>query len=138
MQILTAGNMPKIKIGIRTVKENLVIFEQEVSNLPKCIYDKYANLANIVDKLHKANAEEEAAKRKLDDYINNLEDTHGPLTKKVQEVDQRNSIFEELAIEADKIRAHGNIIAYEKQAKEKIPTTLTEDQIDKINNELEK
>ena len=58
--------------------------------------------------------------------------------KKVRDVDQRNSVFEGLATEADEIRAHGNIIAYEKQAKEKIPTTLTEGQIDNINNELEK
>ena len=40
--------------------------------------------------------------------------------------------------EADEIRAHGNIIAYEKQAKEKILTTLTEGQIDNITNELQK
>ena len=119
MQILKVGDMPEIKKGTRTIKESLVLFEQEVSDLPKRIYNKYTNLESIVDKLHQANAEEEAAKRALDDYIKNLEDNHGPLTKKVQEVDRRNSIFEELATEADEIRAHGNIIAYEKQAKEK-------------------
>ena len=58
--------------------------------------------------------------------------------RKVQDVNQRNSTFERLVIEDNEIRAHGNVIAYEKQAKEKIPTTLTEGQVDNINNEQEK
>ena len=86
VQILREGKMPDIKQGTRTGNEGLVIFEQEVSDLPKRIYNKYANLENIVDKLHRANAEEEATKRALDDYINNLEDTHGPLTKKYKKL----------------------------------------------------
>ena len=56
-------------------------FEEEITNLPKHIYDKYANLVDIVDKLHKANAEKEAAKRALNSHIGNLEDDHGPLVK---------------------------------------------------------
>ena len=51
-----------------------------------------------MDNLHKANVEEEAAKKALNSNIDNLEDTHGPLTKKVQDVDRRNKIFKELAI----------------------------------------
>ena len=69
--------MPEIKQGTRTGTESLVIFEQEVSDLPKHIFGKYTNLGSIVDKLHKANTEEEATKKALDDYIKNLEDNHG-------------------------------------------------------------
>ena len=47
-------------------------------------------------------------------------------------------MFEELEIEADIIKAHRNIITYEKQGKEKLPTNLTDDPIDDIINELEK
>ena len=36
-----------------------------------------------MDKLHKANAEEEAAKRALNSYIGNLEDDHGRTTSKM-------------------------------------------------------
>ena len=77
VQILREGKMPDIKQETRTRNEGLVILEQEVSDLPKCIYNKYTNLESIVDKLHRANAEEEATKRGLDDYINILEDNHG-------------------------------------------------------------
>ena len=44
-------------------------------------------MVNIVDKLCKADAEEDTTKRTLNKYIHNLEDTHGPLTEKLQEVD---------------------------------------------------
>ena len=57
------------------------------------------------------------------------------MTGKLQEVDQRNNTFEELAIEADIIKAHGNIITYWKQGKEEIPTNLTDGQINVISNE---
>ena len=40
-----------------------------------------------MDNLHKANVEEEAAKRALNSYIANLDDDHGPLVKRVQVVD---------------------------------------------------
>ena len=48
---------------------------------------------DIVDKLHKANAEEEAAMRALNSYIAKQEDAHGPLVKRVQVVDRRNNVF---------------------------------------------
>ena len=36
-----------------------------------------------MDNLHKANVEEEAAKRALNNYIGNLEDDHGRTTSKM-------------------------------------------------------
>ena len=94
-------------------------------------------MINTVDKLCKADTEEDTTKRIIDKYIDHLEDAYGPLTDRVQEINQRNRKFEELVIEADIIKAHGNIFTYEKQGKGKIPTTLTDDQIDDISNELE-
>ena len=45
---------------------------------------------NIVDKLHKANAEEQAAKKALNNYKSSLEDTYGSLTnKQSKEINQR-------------------------------------------------
>ena len=41
-------------------------------------------------------------------------------------------------MEADLIKAHENIITYEKQGKEKIPATLTDEQINDLSNDLEK
>ena len=54
----------------------------------------------------------------------------GPLVKWVQVVDRRNNIFKALVTEADEIKADRSIIAYEKQAKGKVSTKLTEDQVD--------
>ena len=79
-------------------------------NLPRDILDKSTNMVNTVDKIHKADAEEDTTETTLNKYIHNLEDTHGPLTKKVQEIDRRNNIFEELAIEADEIKTNKNIL----------------------------
>ena len=42
--------------------------------------DKSTNILKIVDKLCKADAEEDTAKKTLNIYVHNLEDTHGPLT----------------------------------------------------------
>ena len=117
MQILKDGNIPELKKGTRVVKEDPVVFEEEIENLPKQMHDKYYDLVGIVDKLHKANAEEEAAVRVLNSYITNQEEANGPLIKRVQIVDHRNNIFKALEIEAEEIKAHGNIIGYENQAK---------------------
>ena len=62
----------------------------------------------------------------------------GPLVKWVQVVDRRNNIFKALVTEADEIKADRNIIAYEKQAKRKVSTKLTEDQVNNSSIELEK
>ena len=43
-------------------------------------------MVNTVDKLRKADIEEDTAKRTIDEYIHNLEDTYGPLNDRVQEV----------------------------------------------------
>ena len=81
----------------------------------------------IVDRLHKANGEEEATVTVLNTYIANQEEANGPLVKRVQIVDPRNNIFKALEIEAEDIKAHRNIIAYEKQAKKTVPSKLTRD-----------
>ena len=46
----------------------------------------------IVDKVHKANVEEEAAMKALNSYIANQEETYGSLIKRVQKVDRKNSV----------------------------------------------
>ena len=65
--------------------------------------------------------EEQAAKKVLNNYRSSLKTTYRSLTNKVQEINQKKDIFNELALEADEIKAYRNIIAYEKQAKMKIP-----------------
>ena len=81
MQFLKDDNIPELKKGSRVVKEEPVVYEEEIENLPKQIRDKYYDLVGIVDKLHKANGEEEAAVRALNSYIANTEDANGPLIK---------------------------------------------------------
>ena len=61
----------------------------------------------------------------------------GTLVKWVQVINQRNNIFKELVTEANEIKADRNIIAYEKQARWKVSTKLTEDQVNNSNIELE-
>ena len=78
-----------------------------------------------MEKLHKANGEAEAIVTALNTYIANQEEANGPLVKRVQIVDHRNNIFKALEIEAEDIKAHRNIIAYEKQAKKTVPSKLT-------------
>ena len=98
MQIQKDDNIPEFKKGCRVVKEEPVVYEEEIENLPKQICDKYHNLVGIVHKLHKANAEEEAAVRVLNSYIANQEETNGSLIKRVHKVNHRNSRFKALEI----------------------------------------
>ena len=52
----------------------------------------------IVEKLHKANVEEQTAKKALNNYRSSLETTYGSLTNIVQEIIQRHNILNELAM----------------------------------------
>ena len=83
MQILTANNTFDSMKVTKPVKEHPEI----VKNLPRYFRDKSTNMVNIVDKHCKADAEENTAQGTLTKFIHNLEDTHGPLTEKLQEVD---------------------------------------------------
>ena len=73
MQILTVNNTSDIMKVTKPIEENPEI----VKDLPRYILDKSTNMVNIVDKLCKADAEENTTKRTLTKYIHNLEDTHG-------------------------------------------------------------
>ena len=59
MQMVTTSNTSDMKKATKTIRENPVIGK----NLPKDILDKSTNMVNIVDKLCKADAEEDTAKR---------------------------------------------------------------------------
>ena len=84
LEIMTASNASAMKKLTKTVKENPEIGE----NLPRDILDKSTNMINTVDKLCKADTEEDTTKRTIDKYIDHLEDSYGPLTDRVLEVDQ--------------------------------------------------
>ena len=99
----------------RVVKEEPAVYKEEIENLTKQISDKYYNLEEIVDKVHKANAEEEADVRVLNSYIANQEETYGSLIKRVQKIYHKNKVFKALEIEAEEIKDQGNINAYKKQ-----------------------
>ena len=92
MQFLKDDNIPELKEGSRVVKEEPVVYKEKIENLTKQIRDKYYNLEEIVDNVHKANAEQEATVRALNSYIANQEETYGSLIKRVQKVDRKNSV----------------------------------------------
>ena len=68
-----------------------------------------------MDKVHKATAEEEAAIKALNSYINNQEENYGSLIDRVNKIKCRNKVLTALEIEAEEIKEQGNIIAYKKQ-----------------------
>ena len=55
----------------------------------------------------------------------------------MQEINQRNNTFNELALEIDEIKESRDIIRYEKQPKRRVPTTLTDEELNNISTELE-
>ena len=60
------------QLGLIKVTQEIPKF-LEIENLSKQICDKYYDLVEIVDKIHKANGEEEAAAKALKSYIANQE-----------------------------------------------------------------
>ena len=56
----------------------------------------------------------------------------------MQEINQRYNTFNDVALEIDEIKESWDIIKYEKQPKEKVPTTLTDEELNNINTELER
>ena len=115
MQILKDGNIPELKKGSRVVKEEPAVYEEELENLTRQNHYKYYDLVKLVDKVHKATAEEEAAVKALNSYISNQEETYGSLINRVKKIDRKNKVLEALEIETEEIKEQGNIIAYEKQ-----------------------
>ena len=132
------GNMPHVRKGARTVGDIISVFENELEELPDDLHSKYAKLEGIVEELHKANLDEQAAKKALNNYESSLQANYGSLTDKVQEISWRYETFNELAQEVDEIKESQIILAYEKQPKEKVPPTLTDGQINNISTKLEK
>merc|ERR1712112_760529 len=89
MGILMDGNLPELKKGSRVAQEEPVVYEREIENLPTKICDKYYELLELVDKLHKANTEDEAAVKALNSYIDNQEEAYGSLGERVRKKKER-------------------------------------------------
>ena len=132
---MTSYLSSKREVGL--LRKNL-IYVEELENLTKQNHYKYLDLVKLVDKVHKATAEEKAAVKALNSYINNQEENYGSLIDRVNKIDRRHKVLEALEIEAEEIKEQGNIIAYEKQSRKKAPNILSDEQIDNINDELEK
>ena len=62
LEIMTASDMSAMKKFTKIVKENPELGEK----LPKEIFNKSTNMINAVNKLHKADMEEDTAKRIID------------------------------------------------------------------------
>ena len=90
----------------------------------------------LVDKLHQANSAEAKAEKGLAAYIESQERIYGTLESRVKVVKRKNQLFANLEIEAEEIKKHGNIFAYEKRGKSTAPTGITEEQVRKLNMEL--
>ena len=90
-----------------------------------------------MDKVYKAIDEEKDAERALTEYIEKQELAHGPLMDRVNKLKQKHKVLTELEVESDEIRARGNIIAFEKQATSQGPNTLSEEQMERLKDELQ-
>ena len=71
-------------------------------------------------------------------YIKEQEQAYCPLVDRFNRLKQKHKVLTELEIEAEEIRDGGNIIAYEKQATKQGPNILSEEQMENLNDELEK
>ena len=91
-----------------------------------------------MDRVHKATAAEEDAVKAFNEYIEEQEEAYGPLVDRVNKIERRHKVLAALEIEAEEIKEWGNIIAYKKQSTKQGPNILSEEQMNNLNDELEK
>ena len=75
--------------------------------------------------------------KQLNNYEAENEQAHGPLADKVAKLKKIYTIPVDLELELDAIRIKGDIIAYEKKARVPDNDTLSQERVDKLNDELE-
>ena len=90
-----------------------------------------------MDKAYTATNAERDAEKAFTKYIEEQEQAYGTLVDRVNRLEQKHKVLTQLEIQAEEIRDGGNIIAYEKQATSQGPNTLSEEQMERLNDELE-
>ena len=87
---MTSYLSSKREVGL--LRKNL-IYVEELENLTKQNHDEYHDLVKLMDKVHKASREEEAAVKVLKSYINNNEENYGSLIDRVNKIDPRHKVL---------------------------------------------
>ena len=128
MEFLAAEKLPELVTGDRSDSDEQVIYVNELQKLSLQNWVKFHLLAQLMDKTHKAVAEENDEEKALEEFIKKQDTTYGQLMERFNKIKQRHKVLTELEAESVEITKRGNIIAFEKQATNKEANILTEEQ----------
>ena len=100
MEFLAAEKLPELVTGYRPDSEVQVIY---VNGLQKLSLQNTENFHLLMDKTHKAVAEENDEEKALEEFIKKQDTTYDSLMERFDKVKQRHQVLTELDAESDEI-----------------------------------
>ena len=79
MESLAVNKLPELVTGQRSVPEEEVLYESELQKLSPQIQERFHILAQLMEKIHQAAAEEDDQVKALEVFFTRKDATQGPL-----------------------------------------------------------
>ena len=103
MEFLAAEKLPYLVSGERSVLDEQVLYVSELQKLSSPIPERFCILAQLMEKTHKAAAEENNQANTLEAFVTRHDATQRKLTERFEKVKKRHQALTKLMTESAEI-----------------------------------